>query len=174
MRKLRTDYGAADIYNYYCESTGNPKKLSQKEYSKITGEFFTKILDSLIMKGIEFNLPYRLGNLVIKKSLRKIKLNTYGTVDKRLLAPDWQACRRLWKEKYPDLSWEEIKKIKQKPMIFHLNRHSDGYVYKWVWDKSTCIAKNSSGYEIEVVRAADRRLAKAVKDETLGLDYQIY
>lgn len=174
MRKIKTDLGAKEIYDYYCKTTGNPRNLTQKQYSEITKKFFTAVIDSMIMKGIEFSFPNRLGNLVIKKSLRKIKLNTYGTVDKRLLAPDWKACRKLWKEKYPDKTFEELKKIHNKPMVYHLNGHSDGYMFKWYWDKSTCLAKNSSGYDIDVVRSADRKLARAVKDENLSVDYSIY
>jgi len=174
MRKLRTDYGAIDIYRHYCKTTGNPRNLTQLEYSNITKKFYTKILDELIMKGIEFNFPQRLGNLRIRKVKRTPQLNRYGNVDKRYLAPNWGACKKLWATMYPGKSVTELKEIKNKPIIYHMNRHTDGYRHSWHWDKSTCIAKNSSGYSIEVVRTADRRLAKALQDEELHLDYSLY
>lgn len=174
MRKIRTDYGAIDIYNLYCKNTSNPRKLSQKQYTNILKRFFEEIINNIIYKSFEFNLPHRLGNIRIKKSKVKIKLDKDGKLDKTKLAPDWEACRKLWAREYPDKTWEEIIAIKDKPMVYHTNRHTDGYRHKWYWDKSTCLVRNSSAYSLEMCRRADRKLAKALKDETLVLDYSIY
>jgi len=174
MRKLRTDYGAPEIYRHYCKTTGNPRNLTWAQYTEITKKFFTRVLESLIYKGIEFSFPNRLGNLRIKKSKVAARLNKYGNLDKRGYAPNWDATKKLWARQYPDKTPEELKSVKGKQIIYHLNRHTDGYLHKWVWDKSTRIAKNSSGYIIEVVRSADRKLAKALQDESLGLDYSTY
>jgi len=174
MRKLRTDYGALDIYKYYCKTTGNPKNLTQLEYSRITKKFFTKILDNLIMRGSEFTFPNRLGNLRVRKQKIAVKLNKYGNLDKRYFAPDWAASKKLWAEMYPGKTKEELKLIKGKPVLYHMNNHSDGYKHSWHWDVSTRIARNSSGYSIEVVRTADRRLAAALKNEDLHLDYSTF
>jgi len=174
MRKLVTDYGAEDIFKFYCKKTGNPKKLTQTQFSNITKQFFSKIIDCLIFKGIEFNLPYKLGNIRIRKSKINIKLDKSGNVDKRRMAPDWKATKELWKNIYPGKTLKELKSVPNKKMVYHLNRHTDGYVHKWHWDKTTCIVRNSSGYSLEMVRSADRKLAKALKDEDITLDYSIY
>ena len=174
MRKLRTDYGAEDIYKLYCKNTGNPNKLSNKQYTAILKRFFKGVVDILIFGGFEFNMPNRLGNIRVKKSKIKIKLNKEGKLDKTRLSPDWKACRKLWAEMYPGKSWEEIVAIKDKPMVYHTNRHSDGYRHGWKWDKSTCIALNNTAYSFEMCRAADRKLAKALKDDTIVVDYSIF
>lgn len=174
MRKIKTDYGSTEIYKLYCKKTGNPRKLTRGQYTTILKKFFEKILDDLIFKGNEFTMPNRLGNIRVKKSKIKIKLNKDGKLDKTRLSPDWKACRKLWAEMYPDKSWEEIVAIKDKPMVYHTNRHSDGYRHGWKWDKSTCIALNNTAYSFEMCRAADRKLAKALKDDTIVVDYSIF
>lgn len=174
MRKLITNYGALDIYKYYCKTTGNPKNLTQAEYSKITQKFFTKIIDELIFKGREFTMPFRLGNIVVKKFKNTPKLDKNGKLDKRYLAPNWKASKKMWSEMYPNKTLQELKQIKNKPIIYHMNRHTDGYGHKWYWDKSTCLVKNSSGYTIEVTRTVDRKLSKALQDESLHLDYSLF
>jgi hypothetical protein len=174
MRKIKTDYGALDIYKKYVKTTKNPKNLTRKQFTAIIKKFYGKIIEGMIIKSVEFNLPHRLGNVRIKKSKVKIKLGKDGNLDKTRLAPDWNACKKLWAKEYPDKTWEEITAIKGKPMIYHTNRHTDGFRHKWYWDKSTCLARNSSAYTLNICRAADRRLAKALKDENLVLDYSIY
>jgi len=174
MKKIKTDYNSYTIYKKYCEDTGNPRKLSKKQYSGILKEFFKKIIDSMIMQAVEFTFPHRLGNLRIKKTKIKIKLDNKGNLDKSRLAPDWGACRKLWAKEYPGKSLKEIKEIKDKPMIYHTNRHTDGYRHKWHWDKTTCLVKNNSAYSLEMCRAVDRKLAKALKDENLSLDYSLF
>lgn len=174
MRKLTTDYGAVDIYRYYCKTTGNPRNLTQAQYSEITKKFFNEIINSMIYKGIEFSFGYRLGSIRIRKSKLDVKFNKEGKLDKRKFAPNWVATKKLWAETYPGLSMKELKLIKDKPIVYYLNKHTDGYRHKWHWDRSTRIAKNSTGYLVEVVRSADRKLAKALQDPTLGIDYSLF
>ena len=131
MRKLVTDYGALDIYKYYCKKTGNPRNLTQAEYSAITKQFFAKIFDELIFKGREFTMPNRLGNLRVRKYKNRPKLDKNGKLDKRSLAPNWKATKQLWAEQYPGKTLQELKEIKHKQVIFYMNKHTDGYAHKW-------------------------------------------
>lgn len=174
MRKIKTDYGSKDIYKLYCKNTKNPRKLTRSQYTTILKRFFEEVINNMIYKAAEFTIPHRLGNIRIKKTKIKFKLNKDGTLNKTKLAPDWKACRKLWAKEYPDKTWDEIVAIKDKPIIYHTNRHTDGYRHKWHWDKFTCLVKNSSAYNIEMCRAADRKLAKALKNDNLVLDYSIF
>lgn len=173
MRKLRTDFGATDIYKFYCKTTGNPLNLSMAELTQINKEFYEAKISELILKGNEFAMPHLLGGLRVARYKMKIKMNKDGKLDKRRLAPNWIATKRLWAEQYPGLTPSELKLIKGKQIIYHTNRHTDGFTHKWYWDRSTCIAKNSSGYTIEICRAVDRKLAKYLQDEELNLDFML-
>lgn len=169
--KIQIDFSAPDIYKHYVDTTGNPKKLSQKQYTTITKEFFETVTDMMIFDNIEFTFPKRLGNIRILKYKTKIKLNSEGKLDKRVLRPDWGKTRKLWKKEYPDKTWEEIVQIKNKPVVFHENKHTEGFSHMWKWDRTTCNVPNYVAYSLEISRHNDRKLAKALKNEDNELDF---
>lgn len=172
--KIIADYGALDIYKGYCNKYKNPYGLTQKEYTEILNIFYKKIFDMLIFKGIEFTMPYRLGNLRIKKQLIKPTLTEDGKLDKRKLRPDWKNSRLLWKKLYPDKTWEDVVKDKSKPLLYHENKHSDRYAYGWHWDKSTCTIHNNSAYSLDINRTTDRYLANILKTTSIPTDFSTY
>jgi len=174
VRKPKEHYGSEDIYKYYKRITKNPHNLTQADMGKILKDFFTGVTDLMIYKGIEFTMPYRLGSVRIKKAPVKYKLNGIGRVDVRRLRPNWGACRKLWAKDYPNKTWEEIVAIPNKSMIYHENKHTDRFNFSWRWDRLTCAVSNSQAYKINFSRANDRKLAKALKDEELDLDFARY
>jgi len=171
VRKPKEHYGAEDIYKYYVRVTKNPYGLTQATMGAVLKDFFTGVTDLMIYKGIEFTMPYRLGSIRIRKAPVKYKLDKYGKVDVRYLRPNWGACRKLWVKEYPDKTWEEIVNTPNKPIIYHENKHSDKFNFSWRWDRLTCAVSNSQAYRINLSRANDRKLAKALKDEDLDLDF---
>jgi len=170
--KLVSDYTSVEIYRFFIKKYG--KVIGKKLFTDILREFFSKIVDMLIFEGKELTMPHKLGNIRIRKNKVKVLLDKNGNVDKRRLAPDWGATRRMWKRIYPDKSWDEILAVPNKSMVYHENKHSDRYQHKWHWDKSTCLVKNNSAYSINMARGNDRKLAKALKEEGYKLDYSIY
>lgn len=172
--KIIADYSAIDIYKFYCENTGNPLKLSQKEYTAILKSFYLKVFDKLIYKGIEFTMPYRLGNLRVKKQKINFRIKADGSLDKSRLRPDWKGCRDLWNRIYSDKQWEEIRLIKNKPMVYHENKHTNRFAYGWHWDKTTCTVKNNTAYSLDIARDVDRKLAKVLKSNNTEVDYSLY
>jgi len=56
-------------------------------------------------------------------------------------------------------------------LVFHLNKHFNGYNAKWFWDKSTCIVHNQTAYSLTLSRANKRKLSEAIFDEDLDVDY---
>lgn len=172
--KVIADIGAIDIYKFYCESTGNPLKLSQKEYTNILKIFYSRIFDKLIYKGIEFTMPYRLGNLRVKKQKVKIRLKADGSLDKSSLRPNWKECRDLWTRIYADKTWEEVKNTKGKPMVYHENKHTNRFAHGWHWDKTTCTVKNNTAYSLDIARDVDRKLAGVLKSGNTEVDYSLY
>jgi len=173
-KKIKAEYRSDAIYKTYCKRTNNPKKVSKTVYLNILKDFFSGVTDILILKGAEFTMPFRLGSIRIKKSKVPIRITPDGKLDKRRLRPDWNKCRALWKELYPDKSWKEVVAIKDKPMRYHENKHTDRWQHSWYWDKSTCLVKNNTAYSIDITRSNDRKLAKTLKREDLRLDYSLF
>ena len=169
--KIIADYGSLEIYRAYCKKYKNPYGLTQKEYTDILNQFYKKIFDMLIFKGAEFTMPYRLGNLRIKKQLIKPTLTPEGNLDKRKLRPDWKSSKLLWAKLYPNKTWEEIVADKTKPLVYHENKHTNRYAYGWHWDKSTCTVHNNTAYSLDINRTVDRYLASVLKNPTFDLDF---
>jgi len=178
--KRNADYGSNDIYKYYCRKTKNPKKLTQTQYFEVFDEFMAHVKHLMMFNSFTFLMPHRLGGIRIFKYKPPLKLDDKGNLSKRNLRPDWKVTINYWKELYPDKTGEELKEIKGKPIIYHLNKHTDGYKTRFGWDKSTAIVKNIRGYSIQPLRCFLREIAKTIKENPkidfgglnyTGLDY---
>ena len=86
-----------------------------------------------------------------------------GKIEKRYLRPDWKATKELWAR-------DTIAKAK-KQLVFHLNKHFNGFNCKWYWDKRTCAVPNESAYSLRMIRENKRALSKVNFDEDLDVDY---
>lgn len=154
-------YGIRDAYKFYKSYSENP--LPYKLFTAVWEDFIDKVTSGIVEHGKDFTMPFRLGSVGIRKQKIKVKMNEDGTIDKRYLRPDWKATKELWERD------EEAKKNKQ--LVFHLNKHFGGYNAKWFWDKSTCSVKNQSAYSLTMTRDNKRKLARAIFDEDLEVDY---
>lgn len=164
----KNKYGLKEFYKFYKDKYSS--KVNYKTYSAIIREFYADLSELMINEGIELSMPERLGEIRIIKY--KTKLRIYkGELDKRNLVPDWKSTKELWAKIYPTLSWEEIVAIPNKSIIFHENKHTGGYKFKWAWHRFTCTIKNNKSYVFKSTRNNNRSLAKALKDPKLNLDY---
>lgn len=144
-------YGIKDIYSFYKSNSKNP--LDYKTFVNIWKDFSEETIDD-ILQGKDFNMPFRVGLLGIRKKKIRVTLNPDGTIDKRYLRPDWKATKDLWEK-------DEIAK-KNKQLVFHLNKHFGGFNCKYFWDKSTCRVVNQSAYSLVMTRKNKRKLAKVI------------
>ena len=118
--------------------------VGYKTYRKICEDFNKKIMDDILLKSREFKMPFRLGSLRIKKK----KMN-FSSKLKNKLKIDWKATR-------------ENKKV-----IYHLNDHTNGFNYRWYWEKKNAIIKNKSIYSFQATRTNKRRLAALLKNNEI-------
>lgn len=158
--KVKTDFGLKEIYDFYYEKYSNT--VDKSLYRKICKEFNENILKDAIYEGRDFSMGARLGSIRIRKFNNKIKLGEDGNIATKFKV-NWNKTLKKWEELYPDKTPEEIKNIPNKPLIFHLNEHTDGWVMKWYWDKITCNVVNQSAYRFEPQREIKREAAKAWK-----------
>jgi hypothetical protein len=161
--KLTADYRVKDIYK---DLTTDVPYIT---FSAFIQEANDSLLKEVIYNNMQIKLP-GMGHIEIRKRRPRI-LDKAGNIKKRALKIDYKATKDLWKELYPDKSKEEIKELRDKPVVYHTNKHSDGYIYKFVWDKLTCNMPFKSFYRFKAARGYTRLLAKELKKENCKLDF---
>jgi hypothetical protein len=160
--KLTTDFGLDDCYKFYAKTYSNT--VDKHIYRNVCNEFNTEMLRKVVYDGQDFDLGSRLGFIRIRKFNNKLKVDKTTGKIKNKLKVDWGKTLAYWKKLYPDKTPEEIKLIENKPLIYHINDHTDQWVMKWHWDKITSNVKNQSAYRFEPNRTIKREAAKAWKE----------
>lgn len=160
---IEIHYGLSDFYKYYKKEYNNP--VSYSIYSNIIKEINQFVSDAMIYEGYEFNFPNLRFTLAVVKNKHKIRLDKDGEPIIKWLPTDYQATKKLWKELYPDKTEEEILQIKDRPRVINRNKHTNGYVYKWYFNKFSSNCINKSVYYFDTTRTNARNLAKYIKDK---------
>jgi hypothetical protein len=155
-----------DFYKYYQENA----KLTKVDRVKYNG-FLKEVLETfgklIIEEGLELKLN-QIGKIRIKtKILNLIKSN--GELSK--LKVNWKATWDHWFSRYPNLSREEIVKIKDKKLLYHDNEHSNQEYYVHYWNNFTSNLKYKSFYDFKPSRQYSRLLAKVIKDPNRKIFY---
>lgn len=127
-------------YKYYIKDIGALSRynIDVKLYKQIINTFNELLISHLVEDGDWIDLPYRLGQLRIRK--RKVNLEKLK-------------C---------DFGLYQKTGIKAR----HLNEHTGEYYCRFYWNKSRCIVTNKSYYTFIPTRTNKRRLATCLK--TMG------
>lgn len=157
---MQEKLGIKNIYRFYKKKTDKP--VPSPQFRRVWESFITEVVQSIVLTGKDFNMP-SLGSLGIRKKKIIVKMTPDGDIDKRNLRPDWAKTKELWARD------PEAKKRKQ--LVFHLNKHFNGYDCKWFWDKATCSVPNYGAYSFAMTRGNKRYLAHVLKDDELDVDY---
>lgn len=158
--KIKVDFKPSDIFDFYKDKSKNPVKSTI--FHEVLKEYNGEMLRMVLYDGLDFTLQNRLGFIRIKKFDNTLKLNDKGEIANKL-RPNWGKTLKKWKELYPDVDPKDYKNIPDKPVIYHLNEHTDGWAFRWYWDKITCNVINQSAYKFEPIRQIKREAAKAWK-----------
>ena len=132
-------YTIKDFYNSYSKDMKQYeyKDIDYNLFKNIVIDYFKHIQNEVIEKGKQFVLPARFGTI----SVRKFKAKP------GLLQVDYKSSKELGK------------------LILLLNDHSDGYRYKFYWDKKKLMIKNCTKYQMVYTRTNKRRLAQILKNK---------
>ena len=158
-RKLVADFKTKDLYDFYKEKY-KERALDKKTFLSIWKRFIDIRMQMIIYENLEFYLPHRLGSIMIKLGQDANRINRNG---KYQFIVDYGASKKKWAELYPDKTPEEIKAIKNKPLIPVFNKTTDGRRVYWRWDKITCNFKNKSCYRKKVIRKWKSKLSDKVQ-----------
>lgn len=145
-------FGIKEIFKNYKGSVDKP--VEYQVFVQAWKDFADAVTNDIAYTGKDFMMPFRIGTLGIRKRKIIVRVNPDGTIDKRYLRPDYRTTLNLWARD------PEAKAKKQ--MIFHLNKHFNGFNCKWFWDKSTCSVTNQTAYSLVMSRENKRKLAKAI------------
>jgi len=165
--KIPKDYITKDIYKYYRSTTENP--VDYKTYvkflfsSKDNKGVIETLTERILYNTYILSFP-KIGSIFVKKYKPKVKFKPNGDLDirKSHIRIDWANTLKLWQ------SDPEAKEEKRK--VYHLNKHTKGYLYKFVWDKRKQPFKNKSVYKFNPVRKLDRHLGYILKNN-IEVDY---
>ena len=114
---------------------------------------FNHLIIKSIFAGFIFDLPYKLGSLGIIQKQMKITFGKDGELIKRNLSIDWNNTLILWRKSYPECKTkEDFKKIRDKPLCYYTNEHSDGRRFMFHWKKKYISIKNKSVYCFNVAK----------------------
>ena len=144
--------------------------IDRQTFSNILKDFNLELARLIIEEAEEFKMPANLGTVRIRKYKISIKLNEDGSIDTRSSSVDWEATRNLWLREYPDYADEikskympTLKLIKNKPMVYHLNEHTEGFVFRLFWNKYSSAIINRQMYSIVLTFTNKRRIAALIK-----------
>jgi hypothetical protein len=168
MKSLRQLEGRSGVLSYGLykifkkQFKGPDKKceenVSYYDWARICTKFNKRIMNS-IMEGYIFKMPFRLGSVGLVQSERKIKFNEDGTINTDNLGVDWNKTLILWKKIYPEVTLRsDYKLIKDKPLVFYTNEHTDGRIMKFHWKKKNTNLKNKSVYSFEITEQHKKKL----------------
>lgn len=149
QHRFSVDYNYDDIYKYY--TNNYKKKTTLNEYKSLCYEFNQLLSHEIITNSLEFKMPFRMGNIRIKSNKHKIVIKD-GKVDTQKMSIDWPSSHKMWREEWPNLSYNEIMAIPHKKVLVYTNDHSNGYIMKWWWDRRLSNMKNQSVYVFKAVK----------------------
>ncbi len=168
-KRIPTDYNLRDCYKHYKKLSDDP--VDYQTYKKTVEGINKKMMEAIIKESLEIKLPCRLGKL----SIIKWKPHPYdkdGNFVKERLKIDFKASKEYWKKEYPNLTMKEIYEIPNKTKIYHENYHSDGYEFRFYWEKySISNIPGRAAYCFIPTRSNRRLLAKWSKNPLKKNDY---
>ena len=133
-----------ETYRTFCSKFPN-YKLSFEKYKKIIYKYNTLLASHILETGDKIKLPYGLGNLTIGKyKPAKFKATKDGRQILNL-----------------PIDWAETKKQGKK--IYHMNYHTDGYKFHWLWRWQEARIKCSYIWTFKINRVHSRMLKNYLK-----------
>jgi hypothetical protein len=173
--KNKEKHGLPELYRFFKNKFTKEEReysafIDYKKFSCVIKEFNQELSRLVIDEAIEFKLPCRLGFVRIKKYKKSPHINEDGTVDKKGLSIDWPSSKKLWEREYSGRTKEELKNTHNKPLVYYLNEHTDGYGFLLYWNKKGSTATNRSLYSMVFTFSNNRHLAQVLQGDK-KIDY---
>jgi hypothetical protein len=140
--KIQTPYTLQDMYPHYVSMypEGSIYYLTYRQYRDITTMFLKHLAHQVVHKSLTVTLPFRLGEISVVKHKPAYK-------SLRNMAIDWDRSKELNKQ------------------VRQFNEHSNGYSYRFYWDRSKNILENKTVYIFQPARVNKREVARLLKSK---------
>ena len=158
----KLDVKSTDFFKFYNSLyKGTKHQILDSQFRKIIKLFNEALMEEIIFKAYDFNVPYGLGKLCIRKTKSKNKIKDGKIII--TLPIDWKATKQLWEED------EEAKAAKK--LVRVNNSHSDNYICGFKYKNFLAKSVNTRAYGFKVSRPNKITLSKVLKDSNLKIDY---
>ena len=156
-RRIKVDYGAKQIYDYYKLNSLDPYGYS--DYTFLLQLINTSISEAIIYNGFNFKLPFKVGDVSIVKQKLRPKITKSGKLNMGLNSINHKATQELWKRIYPDKTKEEILNLPEIKRVYHRNEHTNGYFFKWHFQPFYLYGTELRCYKFKASRKNNRELS---------------
>jgi hypothetical protein len=155
------------FYSYYRKNTIN-SKMTRLQFDAFMNDMIESLTKAMINESLDIKIPL-LGVFRVRE--RKLTLlNDNGEVKKSLKA-DWGKSWDFWRTKYPELTDNEIAKLKGKQVLYHDNEHTNNCFYSIVWEKRRSVVRNKSIYVFKPMGTLKQKLVNVLKDNDKQIFY---
>lgn len=162
--RYKNSFSQREMYNSYKENRKQKPNVKREEFFEIVAKFNREIIKNIIYNNLQFKMPYRLGVLsIIKIKRNQCEIDENGNLNKSGMVIDRPRTWALWKV--------NPKAREEKKYVYHLNEHTDGYLYKYSWEKKGANVPNIMSYKFNPIRANKKWLYDVLTDEELKVDY---
>jgi len=177
--KFKAHIKSAEFYEYYSVMhfknkpegrlrgiihRDSPFCISYSKYCTTLDSINKKLREEILLNSFDFNLPFRMGMLGIRKRKLTPYINKKGEVVNPLPV-DWKSTLDLWAE-------DPEAKAKKK-LVRHYNEHTKGFIAEWYYSVAKATFKWKSGYSFIPCRTAKIELSKVLKAEYNEVDYYL-
>jgi hypothetical protein len=137
--KYNTSFKTQYFWRWYYKYERQPIPYSKGR------DLYGDLLHDLALMSITTGEYFFIANLGYFSAVKFKKdiLDENGKVKMKHAGVDWKATKEHWKEIYPTLTAEEIKKIEDRPHIYHKNKLKFGNSLKFRWIKVKDLKKTS-------------------------------
>jgi len=139
--------------------------IDHQTFSNILKDFNLELAKLILEENVEFRMPSNLGTVRMRKKKKKILFHEDGSINTSNLCVDWKATKDFWAKEYPGLDAKELKAIRYKKLIYHLNEHTETFTVRLYWKKHASRIVNKKVYSLFLTRANKRRVAELLKTD---------
>lgn len=139
--KFRGALTMPDFYKEYIShfDEEHPYHIPYSEYSEIVSDYLKHVSELTVTKSMTFKLPFRMGALSVYKH-----------------KPIFKSVNKM------AINWPETNKLGK--VVHNFNEHSNGYSYRFKWDRNGSIDKHMVLYAFKPSRSNARLVARLVKE----------
>ena len=152
--KVSGSLGVYDAYKWVRKNKwlniGRP--ISEHDFYSIIRLMGNHLADQLV-KGIDINLPHRLGRLEVRKNSASITIQQ-GKV-KTNLPVDWDATLKLW--------FEDEQSYQNKTLV----KQDQKEIFRVIYNKTKAEYTNKSFYQFDLNRDIKKRLKQQIREGKL-------